>query len=130
MNSAGSDQEKTFKAALALDEEGRSSEALKLLQPLVACRDNPRHLLAYAQCLVSAGDDWKGAVGCLRAALAIEPMYLEGPTRLLLASLLVQNGMKKEAIEQWRIVAEMPPDGTGYGAVPDEAIIMLRKHDV
>jgi predicted Zn-dependent protease len=130
MSSALPDQEKTFQAALALDEEGRSSDAMKLLQPLVAERDNPRYLLAYAHCLVRAEGDWKEAVACLRPAVAFEPKYLEGPTRLFLADLLLRSGMKKEAIEQWRVVAEMQPDGTDYGAVPDEAIIMLRKHDV
>lgn len=130
MNSALPDQEKSFQAALALDEEGRSSEALKVLEPLVLRRDNPRYLVAYAQCLVRAGGDWRAAADYLRAALSIEPKYLEGPSRLFLADLLVRNGRKKEAIEQWRIVAKMPPDGTGYGAVPDEAIIRLREHEV
>ncbi|AYQ28766.1 MULTISPECIES: hypothetical protein [unclassified Polaromonas] len=130
MNTALPDQEKAFQTALSLDEEGRSSEALKVLEPLALRRDNPRYLLAYAQCLVRSGADWKAAVDCLRVALSIEPKYLEGPSRLFLADLLVQNGRKKEALEQWRIVAKMPPDGTGYAAVPDEAIIRLREHEV
>ena len=129
MNSALPDQEKAFQAALTVDEEGRPLEALKILRPLVEPRDNPRYLLAYAHCLVRAGGDWKEAVACLREALTIEPRYFEGGTRLFLADILIRNGLKKEAIEQWRIVAKMPPDGTGYGAVPDEAIIRLREHE-
>lgn len=130
MNSALPDKEKAFQAALAFDEEGRHLEALKLLKLLSQPRDNPRYLLAYAQCLMRASDSWKEAVACLREAIAIEPRYFEGGTRLFLADILIQNGLKKEAIEQWRIVAKMPPDGTGYGAVPDEAIIRLREHEV
>lgn len=130
MASALSDQEKTFQAALVVDEEGCPSAALKLLQPLVAGRDNPRYLLAYAHCLSRANGDWKEVIANVRAALEIQPVYLEGPTRLFLADLLFRNGLKKEAVEEWRIVAKMPPDGTGYGAVPDEAIIRLLEHDV
>ncbi len=130
MTGSWQDQEKVFRSALALDEEGRSVEALAVLAPLVLPRDNPRYLVAYAQCLTRAGCDWEEAVSCLREALRIEPRYLEGPTRLLLADLLFHNGRRQEAIEQWRIVAKMLPDGTGYGAVPDEAVIMLGKHDI
>ncbi|GAB2583268.1 hypothetical protein GCM10027034_14260 [Ramlibacter solisilvae] len=125
-----SDEEKLFQAALDLDEAGRSAEAVKLLKSLVESRENPRHLLAYAQCLVRAGGDWKEAVACLQAALGKEPKYFEGGTRLFMADLLIRNGFKSEAIEQWRIVAKMPPDGSGYGAVPDEAIVMLKRYEV
>lgn len=130
MGSAAPDEEKHFQRALDLDAEERSAEAAKLLAPLAARRDNPRYLLAYATCLRNAGGSWKECVECLRAALSLEPRYFEGGARLFLADLLVQNGHKAEAIEQWRIVAKMQPDGTGWGAVPDEAIIMLAKHDV
>jgi hypothetical protein len=130
MTSNLSADERTFQKALKLDEDERSAEAVKLLAPLVARRDNPRHLLAYAQILIRAGADWKEAVSCLRTALTIEPRYFEGGLRLFLADLLMQNGLKVEAVGQWRVVAKMPPDGSGYGAVPDEAIIRLREHDV
>lgn len=123
-------EEQVFRSALALDEEGRSVEALAVLAPLVHPRDNPRYLVAYAQCLTRAGRDWEEAVSCIRDALVIEPRYLEGPTRLLLADLLFHNGRRQQAIEQWRMVARMQPDGTGYGAVPDEAVTMLSKHDI
>lgn len=123
------DEEKTFQRALELDAEDRSAEAVKLLAPLIVRRDNPRYLLAYATCVNRAGGPWKAAVGCLRAVLDIEPKYFEGGTRLFLADLLMGNGLKSEAIEQWRIVAKMAPDGSGYGAVPDEAIIRLRQHE-
>lgn len=124
------DEEKTIQRALELDTDERSAEAVKLLAPLIVRRDNPRYLVAYATCLIRAGGAWREAVDCLRAALTIEPTYFEGGTRLLLADLLIQHGLKSEAIEQWRIVAKMAPDGTGYGAVPDEAIIRLRQHEV
>ncbi len=113
-----------------MDEEGRSLEAVKLLEPLVSRRDNPRYLVGYAQCLNRAAGDWKKVVDYLRSALVLEPKYFEGGTRLFLADLLIRNGFKSEAIEQWRIVSKMPPDDSGYGAVPDEAIIMLRKYEI
>jgi len=130
MTSAGPNEEKTFQRALELDADERSSEAVKLLTPLIVRRDNPRILITYATCLIRAGGPWNEAVDCLRSALAIKPTYFEGGTRLFLADLLMQHGLKSEAIEQWRIVAKMAPDGTGYGAVPDEAIIRLREHDI
>ncbi|RYD70658.1 MAG: hypothetical protein EOP84_26315 [Verrucomicrobiaceae bacterium] len=129
MVDALSDREKVVQVALTLDEEGRSIEAVNLLRPLISGRDNPRYLVAYAHCLNRAGGDWKEAIVCLQVALAIEPKYFEGGTRLFLATLLIEHGFKSEAIEQWRIVSRMAPDGTGYGAVPDEAIIMLKKHE-
>jgi tetratricopeptide (TPR) repeat protein len=123
-------EEKTFQRALELDADERSSEAAKLLIPLIVHRDNPRYLLAYATFLLRSDGSWKEAVDCLRAALTIEPVYFEGGTRLFLADVLMRHGLKSEAIEQWRIVSKMSPDGTGYGAVPDEAIIRLREHGV
>ena len=130
MVSALPDEETAIQTALDLDGAGRSAEAAKLLEPLAARRDKPRVLLAYAEFLRSAGGDWMAVVDCLRTALTIEPKYFEGGTRLLLADVLMKNGLKAEAIEQWRIVAKMPPDGSGYGAVPDEAIFMLQQHEV
>ena len=125
-----SDEEKTFRHALDLEEAGRPEEALELLAALAARRENPRHLLAYAQCLTRAGGNWEEAVSCLRSALAIDPKYFEGGIRLFLADLLMEHGCKAEAIEQWQVVAKMAPDNSGYGAVPDEAIIRLRQHAV
>ena len=125
-----SNEEKMFQKALKLDQDGRPAEAVELLAPFAVRRDNPRHLLAYAQCLTRAGGDWKEAVSCLRSALAIDPKYFEGGTRLFLADLLMKHGCKDEAIEQWQFVAKMAPDNSGYGAVPDEAIIRLRDHAV
>jgi hypothetical protein len=130
MGVAAPAEEELFQRAMELDEADRSAEAANLLAPLAARRDNPRYLLAYASYLRRAGGDWKECVYCLQMALSIEPPYFVGGTRLFLADLLIQNGQKVEALEQWRIVAKMPPDGTGWGAVPDEAIVMLRKHDV
>lgn len=130
MSSTVSDEEKIFQRALELDADERSLEAAKLLAPLIVRRNNPRFLVAYATFLVRAGGPWNEAVDCLRTALTIEPIYFEGGTRLFLADVLMRHGLKSEAIKQWRIVAKMPPDGTGYGAVPDEAIIRLREHDV
>jgi tetratricopeptide (TPR) repeat protein len=124
-----SGEEKTFQRALKLAEDDRPEDAVKLLVPLIERRDNPRYLLAYSQCLIHAGGDWIEAVACLRTALTIEPKYFEGGMRLFLADLLMQRGLKAEAIEEWRVVSKMAPDGTGYGAVPDEAIIRLREHE-
>jgi tetratricopeptide (TPR) repeat protein len=76
MNSALPDQEKAFKTALAMDDDDRPAEALKVLKPLVQPRDNPRYLVAYAHCLVRADGDWKEAVACLREALAIRTYVL------------------------------------------------------
>lgn len=114
MTSAGPSEERTFQHALVLDANERSSEAVKLLTPLIVRRDNPRFLVAYATCLIRAGGPWREAADCLRSALAIKPAYLEGGTRLFLADLQIQHGLKSEAIEQWRIVAKMAPDGTGW----------------
>lgn len=70
------DEELIFQRALKLDADERSAEAVKLLAPLMARLDNPRHLFAYAQCLIRAGVDWKEVVSCLRAMV----QYLMKPS--------------------------------------------------
>lgn len=108
MKPALPDQEKAFKTALSLDEAGRSYEALKVLEPLVLRRDNPRYLVAYAQCLIRSGGEWKAAVECVLSALSIEPKYLEGPSRLFLADLLIQKDCRAYSLDSLLSVRATP----------------------
>jgi Flp pilus assembly protein TadD len=123
------DEEMQFQRALEMmfDEHGHR-EALSILERLCAPRDNPRHLVAMALSLSNAGRV-KEATSVLRTALSIRPPYQEGETRLLLAQSLLSAGDKPGAIEQWKIVAAMPPCGTAYGSIPDEAIHMLKRYE-
>ena len=121
--------EDMFQRALSLDAAEQTDEAVRTMQPLIEARDNPRYLLAYAFFMSRVNRDDE-AIQAIRDALTITPAYCEGEARLLLADLLLRSGAKGDAIAQWRIVATMKPAATGFGAVPDEAIVRLKQHDV
>jgi tetratricopeptide (TPR) repeat protein len=127
--SRATDEEVQFQRALELmfDEHGYR-EALSILERLNASGDNPRHLMALALSLSNSGRG-KEAISAIRTALSIRPKYQEGEARLLLAQCLLSDGDKAGAIEQWKIVATMPPCGTAYGSIPDEAIHMLKRYE-
>ena len=123
------DDESLFQRALELDESEQTSEAIRLLEPLVAPRDNPRYLSAYALFLQRSNRPVE-AIEALECALNIEPHYREGDMRLLLADLLLGVDRKQDAIAQWKIVPGMEPNGDPFASIPYEAIARLNQYDV
>lgn len=119
--------EDLFRQAQELQLEGQPGKAAKLYKQLVATHSDARFHIAFGACL-QALHHWQESIAQLQQGLDLRPAYCEGEARLLLAESLVEAGQLKRAVEQWRIVASMPPTYPGYEAVPNEAKAMLGKH--
>ncbi|WP_431113188.1 hypothetical protein [Variovorax paradoxus] len=113
------DEEK-FKEAARFDQLGRHADAARLYASLSTNSTDARLFMAFGRCLQSLGH-WGESIVQLQRAIDLRPAYCEGDTRLALATALMRTGQKAQAIKQWKIVAEMPPEYPSYGAVADEA---------
>jgi tetratricopeptide (TPR) repeat protein len=121
--------EASYTKAQDLQSQGMHAEAAAVYQRLVQQSEDPRYLVAYGVCLQQLGR-WKESLRFLQRGVDLKPHYGEGDARLLLADSLFRVGMKKKAVEQWKLLAAMEPEYPSYEAVPDEAKRKLREHDV
>ena len=114
------DTERLYREASELDHSGNHGAAVKLYKQLAVDSDDPRHFIAYGVCLQRLGH-WTESVKQLEHGITLKPHYCEGDARLFLAESLLKAGRKKDAITQWKLVADMEPEYPSYEAVPNEA---------
>jgi tetratricopeptide (TPR) repeat protein len=110
----------TYTKAKELEAGGKHGEAAGIYKELVKLSEDPRFFIAYGAGLQRLGH-WQESSKNLRRGIDLKPHYCEGDARLLLAESLHQMGKKKEAIQQWKLVAAMQPEYPSYEAVPNEA---------
>lgn len=118
-----------FRDANELAAAGKHSEAVRIFKRLVASAIDARFHIGYAVSLQQLGH-WDESIVQFHAGLDLKPHYCEGDARLMLAESLMKTGQKRQAIEQWRIVAAMEPEYPSYEAVPNAAKASLAKHAV
>jgi tetratricopeptide (TPR) repeat protein len=117
-----------YKKAQELTESGKTGAAVKAYGALCAkFPTDPRFFIAFGLLLQSL-QHWEQSIEKFQRGLALRPAYCEGDARLMLAESYVKSGQKQKALEQWRIVAAMPPEYPSYDAVPDEAKRRLKEH--
>jgi tetratricopeptide (TPR) repeat protein len=121
------DPEELYGEASELASTGHHSDAVSLFNRLVAATADARFHIAYARCLQELGH-WEESIIQFRAGINLKPHYCEGDARLMLAESFMKIGQKLKAIDEWRIVAAMPPEYPSYEAVPNEAKENLSKH--
>ena len=119
--------EDMYKQALALEEDGDPSGAVSIYNKLIKLKEDPRFHIAFGACLQKL-KHWEQSIAHLEKGIALKPDYCEGDARLLLAESYLNAGRKKNAIEQWKIVAEIEPEYPSYEEVPNEAKRLLAKH--
>jgi len=118
------DSEDLYKKCLALEAAGEHQNAVPLYKKLTRGSEEPRFHIAFGGCLQHLGH-WQESLGHFQHGIALKPHYCEGNVRLMLATSFLKVGLKKRAIEQWKIVAAMTPEYPSYEAVPNEAKKML-----
>lgn len=124
---AAMNNETLYAQACALEADGKHGDAVVIYKQLSKCSVDPRVHIAYGVCLQRLGH-WQESVKHLQHGIDLKPHYCEGDARLFLAESLLHTGQKSLAIQQWRLVSSMQPEYPSYGAVPDEAKKMLKKH--
>ena len=120
--------EGSYAKAQELQAQGEHGQAAAIYKELVAQSKDPRFSIAYGVCLQHLGH-WQESAKQLQHGIDLKPHYCEGDARLFLAESLLQLGLKKKAIEQWKLVAAMEPEYPSYEAVPNEAKKKLGEHD-
>jgi tetratricopeptide (TPR) repeat protein len=93
---------------LQLMDDGNLSEAASRFAALIVGATDARFHAAYGICLQKLGR-WTDSIPEFEAALALKPAYCEADWRNMLAQSYLQDGQKRPAINQWRIVAGMEP---------------------
>ncbi len=117
-----------YKKAQELAESGHTGAAVKAYEKLCSeSPTDPRFPIAFGVLLQSLGH-WEQSIERFLKGLELRPHYCEGDARLMLAESYLKSGQKTRALEQWRIVAKMPPEYPSYDAVPNEAKRRLKEH--
>lgn len=122
------ESQRLYTRAMELADTGQSGAAVRAYEDLCTrfSRD-PRFFVAFGVLLQSLGH-WEQSIQRFLKGLDLKPSYCEGDARLMLAESYLKSGQKAKAVEQWRIVANMPAEYPSYDAVPDEAKRKLREH--
>lgn len=130
MTSKELDAARLYTEAQELADAGKTGAAVKAYERLCAdFPDDPRFPIAFGVLLQSLGH-WQQSIDRFLMGLELRPRYCEGDARLMLAESYLQSGQKAKAVDQWRIVAKMPPEYPSYEAVPNEAKQRLDEHAV
>jgi tetratricopeptide (TPR) repeat protein len=117
-----------YNKARELAESGNTGAAVHAYDELCTqFPGDPRFFIAFGQLLQSLGH-WEQSIEKFLKGLELRPHYCEGDARLMLADSYFKAGHKAKAVEQWRQVAQMPPEYPSYDAVPNEAKRRLREH--
>jgi len=119
--------EGSYAKAQELSSQSKHREAAAIYKELVEQSEDPRFSIAYGVCLQNLGH-WQESAKQLQRGIDLKPQYCEGDARLFLAESLLRLGLKKRAIEQWKIVAAMEPEYPTYEAAPNEAKKKLGEH--
>jgi tetratricopeptide (TPR) repeat protein len=88
---------------------------------------DPRFHIAYGHCLQQLRH-WEQSAVQFEHGLALKPSYAEADARLMLAESYAKAGNQAKALEQWRIIAKMPPSYPSYEAPINEAKALLNQH--
>src|SRR4051812_36125541 len=108
------DGERLYKEAQELSESGQTGIAVRAYEKLCSrFPTEPRFHIAYAVLLQSLGH-WEQSIDKFLRGLELQPHYCEGDARLMLAESYLRSSQKMRALEQWGIVAEMPPEYPSY----------------
>lgn len=121
------DTERLYKEAQELGRAGEHGKAAALYKKLVRDSEDPRFHIAFGVCLQHLGH-WDKSIAHFQRGIELKPHYCEGDARLMLAESLLKVGLKKQAIEQWKVVVSMKPEYPSYEAVPNEAKKMLEQY--
>lgn len=121
--------EDLYRQAQALQSSGEHGKAAKVYKQLVAATSDARFHIAYGACLQQLRH-WQESILQFQRGIDLRPAYAEGDARLMLAASFLEAGQRLKAIEQWRIVASMPPAYPSYESVPDAAKALLARHAV
>ena len=119
--------EAEYAKAQEFQAHGQHGEAAAIYKELVKHSEDPRFYIAYGVCLQHLGH-WQESAKHLQRGIELKPHYCEGDARLFLAESLLKLGLKRKAVEQWKLVAAMEPEYPSYEAVPNEAKRRLSEH--
>lgn len=117
-----------YKKAQELVDSGQTAAAVEAYEKL--CSEfpkDPRFHIAFGV-LLQTLRHWEQSIERFLRGLELKPQYCEGDARLMLAESYLNSCHKKKAVEQWRIVAKMPPEYPSYDKVPNEAKRRLEEH--
>jgi tetratricopeptide (TPR) repeat protein len=111
-----------------LEKQGFVDEAIEAYQRAIRLlAGDPRPLIALGALQRSRGQ-YSEAINSLEAGLALNPHYAEADARLILAEAFERSGKIKEAIAQWRVVAQMRPFYPSHEKPMKEAELKLAEY--
>jgi tetratricopeptide (TPR) repeat protein len=113
--------ESEFKLASDLMQQRDASSALVHYRTALDLdAQDSRYWIGFGMCLFELRH-WEQAVLALARGLELAPSYGEADARLVLGDALAKAGRRSDAVEQWRIVAQMKPTYPSHEAPIKEA---------